>query len=486
MSAPLNILLTQRGIQRSKPKPVPPPPSLSYQQLILSHEPTAYWRMDDEDDPIFDMVGGYHGTAFGTPTYGAQGALSNDPSTAISFDGAMEYMEVPHHVDLNPQSSEYAIEFWLKWSSTPSYGIVFGKFNFTSPFPGPTIFVDYSNATASRSPGIISFRDSASAGYYINSASNSLNDGVYRHFVCQRVNDGGTWKLQLWINGTLDVQQNISFIDLTNSNPIYIMGRPSGVQVVNGTIDELAYYNGKTLTPEQIVEHFETGRRGVMSLLHFNGTDGSTTFADEAGHSWTRNGSVVIDTDNYRFGGASAYFDGNGDDLNCTNSTGEFIPQRIRYTIEGWFYKSGNGFMSRGGAFWSQTRNQGQGEQGLAVDNNGALILYRRSGVTGSTDSTVQTDNGVFTDDAWHHVAETFDGTYVRVYLDGIEVLTLTNSVGWYSTPEPFRIGRLYVPNFANFQRVWEGWIDEFRVTVGAVVYKTEFTPPNAPLNLDV
>ena len=51
----------------------------------------------------------------------------------------------------------------------------------------------------------------------------------------------------------------------------------------------------------------------TKALLHMDGADGSTTFIDESGKTWTRAGNAQIDTSQYKFGGASGLFDGSGD-----------------------------------------------------------------------------------------------------------------------------------------------------------------------------
>jgi len=51
----------------------------------------------------------------------------------------------------------------------------------------------------------------------------------------------------------------------------------------------------------------------VLSLVHFNGADASTSFPDEKPNTWTANGNVQVDTAQSVFGGASGLFDGNGD-----------------------------------------------------------------------------------------------------------------------------------------------------------------------------
>src|SRR3990167_4294419 len=55
-------------------------------------------------------------------------------------------------------------------------------------------------------------------------------------------------------------------------------------------------------------------------LAHTDGTDGSTTFTDEAGIAITANGNAQIDTAQSKFGGASGLLDGTGDYLTTPDS----------------------------------------------------------------------------------------------------------------------------------------------------------------------
>ena len=60
----------------------------------------------------------------------------------------------------------------------------------------------------------------------------------------------------------------------------------------------------------------------VSLLLHFEGTDASTTFTDSSSHTrtFTVSGEAQIDTAHYVFGTASGLFDGTGDYI--TDDTG--------------------------------------------------------------------------------------------------------------------------------------------------------------------
>jgi hypothetical protein len=61
----------------------------------------------------------------------------------------------------------------------------------------------------------------------------------------------------------------------------------------------------------------------VKLLLHCDGSDGSTSFPDSSNsaHTVTANGNAQVDTAQYKFGGASALFDGTGDYLSLADNT---------------------------------------------------------------------------------------------------------------------------------------------------------------------
>lgn len=60
----------------------------------------------------------------------------------------------------------------------------------------------------------------------------------------------------------------------------------------------------------------------VTSLLHFNGSNGSTTIIDVKGNAWACSGNAQLSTTAPLYGSASALFDGNNDSIYSTSAAG--------------------------------------------------------------------------------------------------------------------------------------------------------------------
>ncbi|WP_338356239.1 LamG-like jellyroll fold domain-containing protein [Yeosuana marina] len=65
----------------------------------------------------------------------------------------------------------------------------------------------------------------------------------------------------------------------------------------------------------------------------------------------------------------------------------------------------------------------------------------------------------------WYHIAATFDGETVKLFVDGLQVSETLISTGPWQDEEPFIIGAVYNSNSSNFPtNYFNGFIDEVRV----------------------
>lgn len=205
----------------------------------------------------------------------------------------------------------------------------------------------------------------------------------------------------------------------------------------------------------------------VSALLHFDGTDGSTTFTDETGKVWMASGNAQIDTSQSKFGDASGLFDGNGDYISTPSHMG-FGFGAGDYTVEVWVRPTA------GGADQVIFDNRGGGNAGLAMYSS--ITAGSSGGKWGFANNTAVAATGsVLTVGAWAHLAVCREGTTVRGYKDGVQEFTFTDS-RTYAASAPATIGSNYLGTQPLNAR-----LDDLRITKGIARYTSNFTPPAAP-----
>jgi hypothetical protein len=211
----------------------------------------------------------------------------------------------------------------------------------------------------------------------------------------------------------------------------------------------------------------------VRLLLGGEGTDASTTITDESSspRTMTALNGAQIDTAQFKFGAASILFDGSDDFARVVGSaanTNFSTLSAAGWTIEMWVrFSSTGGDQGFCGQFDSGS--------GYFCRFNGGLSWFCNSGGTAASASW-SPSTGV-----WYHVAYAYDGTKIRIYVDGVflggQIGTNHGALG--NTGAEFGVG---AQNGASGGRHFAGWQDEFRFTNGACRYTTEssFTVPAA------
>ena len=212
----------------------------------------------------------------------------------------------------------------------------------------------------------------------------------------------------------------------------------------------------------------------VSLLLLGNGADGSTTFTDSSSNSLTitANGGAEISTANYKFGGASALFDANGDYLSIASNT--LLNLDGDFTIEAWIY------LSSSTPNWPTILGSGQtsfvsGCSYFMVNSQSSSNHRIRLGnYTNAVEST-----GLISLNTWTHVAVTRSGTTVRLFIDGVLDSTHTSSLTYHFDNTETQIGK---NGWDGTNGQWLGNIDDLRVTKGVARYTSSFTAPTAEL----
>ena len=217
-------------------------------------------------------------------------------------------------------------------------------------------------------------------------------------------------------------------------------------------------------------ESEDSSLAGDTSLLHFNGTDGSTSIVDASGKAWSVAGTAAIRTAQSKFGGASLRLAGGSDEVVAASGyswawgTGDFT---VECFVRPDSVASYMNILATGDYATSQFE--------LRISDAGKLQCFISEGtnalglLAGSTTLAAAT---------WQHVAVTRQGGIVRMFLDG--ALQATSGATSISIM-PTGLGRIGKRNGTTAVS-FSGYIDEMRVSIGVARYTAAFTPPAAEL----
>jgi len=200
-------------------------------------------------------------------------------------------------------------------------------------------------------------------------------------------------------------------------------------------------------------------------LLHFSGSNGSTTFIDNSPNNFsiTSSNGASISTVQSKFGGTSGLFDG-ADDYVTVPDNSEFDFGAGDFTIEYWEYRTAStaekGTISR--------NNNPQAPWMLGYSYNGNINLFAGNGSSWSIADAVSM--GVIIINSWTHYAVTRQGSTFRTFQNGIQISTFTSAATLPAGAGPLQIGRY------NTISLYPGYLDELRLTKGVARYTGSFT----------
>ena len=194
----------------------------------------------------------------------------------------------------------------------------------------------------------------------------------------------------------------------------------------------------------------------VGSLLHFDGSNGSSTFTDQIGIPWTANGGAVLSTTQAKFG-ASSFGVINGAYIETP------INALITFTNQPWtvecFLWVPSAFVTQWVFFFVVVGS------GLKLSLNSSNFLQAEATSVGE----VATSATSFPRDQWVHVAVTRGSSNNwNIWQAGVSVASATYASA--TSDGDTRIGN--TPNGNGL------YLDEFRYTRGVDRYTGTFTPP--------
>ena len=346
------------------------------------------------------------------------------------------------------------------------------------------------SSTASYNLNSISSSFSTTSSYNLNSVSSSY--ALTASFALNSAGGGGT---TLTTGSTYPITSSWAINAITASYALNASGGGSGGSTQTGSIaNQTILYNvttsqdnvisGLNLSSNKwgvtVIEEWNSGSvpgdifySSCSLLMHFSGSDGSTTFVDNSSSpkSFTRYGNAQVSTVQSKFGGSSLYLDGTGDYITTTYTTTAFDWWTTDYTIECFIYPNNSSSLSTSTPILIGNADPGSGINywSFGPNNNKQLSFYYFNGASifvTSTETTVVINQ-------WNHIAMTKNSTGIRLFINGVASVTSASVSG---TPQssvsyPLVIGQINLSSI-------NAYVDEVRITKGIARYTSSFTVP--------
>ena len=219
----------------------------------------------------------------------------------------------------------------------------------------------------------------------------------------------------------------------------------------------------------------------VEALLPFNGTNGATSTTDlsDRGNTVTFGGDAEISTAQSKFGGSSLSLDGNGDYVDLPRTTNQLVSED--FTIEFWFRINSGAGSETVGLFGSYYTGDGSGE-GMLMQSTATYNQVFFQWHYGDSDwaylNQTQGTRTALSNNTWYHVAVTRSGNTWRLFLNGTQEDSVTQSGALSDSGSTTRLGN-YGPS-GTASHGLNGYIEDFRITRGVARYTSNFTAPTS------
>ena len=391
-------------------------------------------------------------TPLNTPS--VQAFAPFDPTAAYSaatvggsayFDGTGDYLTAPYNSAWDFGTGDFTIESWLYRTAL---GVVVIAASFTnSGNDGWSFEINSSNQ-------ITFYAESA----FVATSTATIPANTWTHVAVSR---SGT-TLRLFIDGAVATTVTYSTsiagfsgllaISATATGVAPFVGYQSNFRVVKGT----AVYTSAFVPPTAPLTNI-TNTGFLLSCTNAGIPDATAKNVLETV------GSAQISTAQSKFGGSSMSFDGSGDYLTFPSSQ-DFALGSTDFTVEYWINTAASAddgilqISTTPGGFATSYTN------GLMMAVVSGVLYYALGGSSVNTSTTINNGN-------WRHIAMSRSGSSLKIFVDGTQVSSATNSnsvTGTYLV-----VGGYYSTSFTL-----NGYINDLRITRGYARYTANFTPP--------
>jgi hypothetical protein len=432
---------------------------------------------------LIDLTTSKAFTAYGNA--GVSTTQSKFGGSAFYYDGTGDYMSVANSSEFDFAAGEFTIEFFIRVSAHASDAAVFSKGASGS-------FSYFSLGFVGGGNSLSLWMHDVNSGAYSITGSVNVNDSNWHHVALCRSGNS----IRMFVDGTQDGSTVTSSATITSTGDLWFGTSNYSVstRTITGYIDEIRITKGfgrytSNFTPpsEELYAPApdlttDASWSSTVLLITGNGTNNATNvpIVDNS----TSNHSITLYGDAHQ-GSFSPFpptpgseystsanigslrLDGTGDYAKCASSS-DFAFATGDFTVELWYYQSGT--TSYGTLFATQDVSTGWsgGDMRLTTGNNNNT-LQLASALSALIDA-----NTTFSASTWNHIMVTRSGTTLRLFLNGIQVGSVTNSTNF--TENVFVIGAMGGSYPLN------GFISNLNVIKGTAKYTSNFAIPPSPV----
>ena len=427
---------------------------------------TVFLTCQNSQIVVDESTNKYSITKTGTPQQTLKNPFTlTDTSTANAIYGGSYYFN---------GSSDYLIPTYTSsfdFASVTTFTLE--AWVYITAGTGSSVFSTY-NAVANRGWAFIVGTTSIIYGATWNGASNyatfntTIPVGTWNHVAVVR-NGSGSNNLTVYVNGVSVGSQTFSgswtentgaAIGYSNSSsyPSYWTGYISNFRMVSGRALYTANFTPST-TPLTAVANTVLLLSGTNAGVYDATLENNIQFS----------GDVRVRTDVTKYGTGSIYFDGTTD-YAIAPSTTNFGYGTGDFTIEFWMYSV------------NPAANQTVFSHLTSVNGVQPYIYTNINTIRYYTSGGDRISGGTLTANTWYHVALCRSSGSTKLFLNGTQAGSTYTDANNYGTSAPLVLATYYNSGIVT-SNMFNGYLDDIRITKGYARYTANFTPPDTTFN---
>jgi hypothetical protein len=406
-----------------------------------------------------------------TSTTGSSAAYSvTNYGGSMYFDGTGDYLTIPNSTVFNVVGN-FTLECWVYNTSVVVSGEwhIFGKR--ASNLVYSWLIFGVASSSSTNRVFIIGSTNGSSWNIPGTTGSIVLPINQWNHIAIVR--NGTT--MQAYVNGVPDTSLTftVSGSFFTNSDAVTIAtSATSPPNFFPGYISNFRWINGTAVYTSNFAPPVAPLSFNANAVLQLNGT--SAAIYDSAMiATYETLGNAQSTGVIKKYGNSSLYFDGSGDYL-ITPSSPLFNLGTEDFTIEGWIYQTGLSNLYPGIVGTSIAFGAGAWAV-LSSHSTSGVRKLQMYVYNYNASSPIVLGTTTLSDNTWYHFAVTRSGSTFRLFVNGTVEATTTSTASLNNVNAAVNVGA------QQNTYVFQGYIDDLRITKGIARYTSNFTPTTTP-----